>query len=146
ALAAGLLWSALAPKRARHERPERKGLMQLLRDPAVWHVAAMFGIQSFVFYGSSSWVPFELRPYGPGYLSALLRLFNLVGIPLVRVLVALRRPWATARPYYVIAGVLMTAGSGAFALGLGGAWFWVLLLGAGAGMTFTGANALPALL
>ena len=82
----------------------------------------------------------------PGYLSAVLLLFNLVGIPLALILIALRWPWATARPYYSLAGVLMTVGSGAFALGLGGAWFWVLLLGAGTGMTFTGATALPALL
>jgi len=146
ALAAGLLWSALAPRRAGYERPERGSLLQPLGDPAVWHVAVMFGIQSFVYYGSSSWIPFELRPYGPGYLSAVLLLFNLVGIPVALVLVALRRPWATARPFYVIAGVLMTVGSGAFALGLGGAWFWVLLLGIGGAMTFTGVNALPALL
>ena len=146
ALAAGLLWMAFAPRRAEDERPEPGNLPQLLRDPAAWHVAAMFGIQSLVYYGSASWIPFALRPYGPGYLSAVLLLFNLVGIPLAVILVALRWPWATARPYYVLAGVLMTVGSGAFALGLGGAWFWVLLLGAGTGMTFTGATALPALL
>src|SRR5215510_6890305 len=146
ALAAGLLWMALAPGGAGHAQPEAGSVLHVLRDPAAWHVAAMFGIQSLVYYGSASWIPFELRPYGPGYLSAVLLLFNLVGIPLALILVALRWPWATARPYYALAGVLMTVGSGAFALGLGGAWFWVLLLGAGAGMTFTGANALPALL
>lgn len=146
ALAAGLLWMAFAPRRAEDERPGPGNLPQLLRDPAAWHVAAMFGIQSLVYYGSASWIPFALRPYGPGYLSAVLLLFNLVGIPLAVILVALRWPWATARPYYVLAGVLMTVGSGAFSLGLGGAWFWVLLLGAGTGMTFTGATALPALL
>ena len=146
ALAAGLLWMARAPRRGGHEQPEAGSLPQVLRDPAAWHVAAMFGIQSLVYYGSASWIPFELRPYGPGYLSAVLLLFNLVGIPLALILVALRWPWATGRPYYVLAGGLMTVGSGAFALGLGGAWFWVLLLGSGTGMTFTGATALPALL
>jgi MFS transporter, CP family, cyanate transporter len=147
ALAAGLLWLAIAPKEtARQPQPGDEGLLQLVRRPAVWHVAAIFGIQSLVYYGSSSWIPFELRPYGPGYLSAVLLLFNLVGIPLAMVLVALPWPWATARPYYALAGVLMTVGTAAFALGLGGAWFWVMLLGAGTGMTFTGATALPALL
>ena len=146
ALLAGLLWSALAPKRADYERPVPGSLLQPLRNPAAWHVAAMFGIQSFVYYGSASWIPFALRPYGPGYLAVVLLLFNLIGIPLALVLVLLRWPWATNRPFYVVAGVLMTVGSGAFALGLGGAWFWVLLLGTGGGMTFTGANALPALL
>jgi len=151
ALASGLLWLAAAP---RQSGPDLEGpdvgqggsLLRLTRSPAVWHVAAVFGIQSLVYYGSASWIPFELRPYGPGYLSAVLLLFNLVGIPLAMILVALPWPWATARPYYAVAGVLMTVGTGAFALGLGGAWFWVLLLGAGAGMTFTGATALPALL
>ena len=151
ALASGLIWPVVAPKPAAREpeeadAAENGGFLTLTRSVAVWHVAAIFGIQSLVYYGAASWIPFELRPYGPGYLSAVLLLFNLIGIPLAMILVALPWPWATARPYYALAGVLMTAGTGAFALGLGGAWFWVLLLGAGGGMTFTGATALPALL
>lgn len=145
ALAAGLLWVAGTP--GSDGRQQAAGtLSDVVRQRGVWHVAAMFGIQSFVFYGSTSWIPFELRSYGPGYLSAVLLLLNLVGIALGLVLVALPWPWATARRFYVLAGVLMTAGSGAFALGLGGAWFWVLPLGIGTAMTFMGATAMPALL
>jgi MFS transporter, CP family, cyanate transporter len=145
ALAAGLLWVAGTPGSEGREQ-EAGSLSHVLRERAVWHVAAMFGIQSFVFYGSTSWIPFQLRPYGPGYLSAVLLLLNLVGIALGLVLVALPWPWATARRFYVLAGVLTTAGTAAFALGLGGAWFWVLPLGIGTAMTFMGTTAMPALL
>src|SRR5262249_61616314 len=81
ALAAGLLWSALAPRRAGYERPERGSLLQPLGDPAVWHVAVMFGIQSFVYYGSSSWIPFQLPPQCPRRLSPALLLCYLVRSP-----------------------------------------------------------------
>jgi MFS transporter, CP family, cyanate transporter len=145
AVVAGLLWVALAPRTRGFEATEG-GVFWVAREPAMWHVAAMFGIQSLVYYGSSSWIPFELRSSGPGYLSTVLLLLNLVGIPVGMLLVALPWQWATARRFYVLAGCLMTVGTGALALGLGAAWFWVILLGTGTALTFTGATALPALL
>src|SRR5215469_3217525 len=146
ALAVGLLWLAVAPGRAADRQPQPTGLHDLLRDPAVWHVAALFGAQSLVFYAAASWIPFELRGSSAAYLSLVLLLLNLVNVPVMFLLLAMPWPWASSRRFYVVAGGLMTAGSvtlAATATSL--AWLWVVVLGVGTSMTFAGTITLPAL-
>ncbi len=146
AFLAGLLWFALAPGRGADHSPVPGGFRHLVRDPAVWHVAALFGSQSLVYYASATWIPFQLRGYHPGYLTLVLFLLNVVNLPLTIGLVLLRRPWATSRLFYGGAGVLMVTGSTGFMLGLTQlAWLWAALLSAAIGMTFSGATVLPAL-
>jgi MFS transporter, CP family, cyanate transporter len=146
AIAVGVTWLLVAPRRSGDRQPEPVGLRALVRDRAVWHVAALFGAQSLIFYAASSWIPFQLRGYPPGYLSLVLLLLNVINVPVSFVLLALPWPWATSRRFYALAGSLMTAGTVAFALGLTGqAWLWAVVLGVGTAMTFTGTIALPAL-
>lgn len=146
AAAAGLLWLAAAPGRGDAHQPEPSGLRGLLRDRAVWHVAAMFGVQSLTYYGSSSWMPFELRAAGPGQVAVALLALNIVTVPLAMGLATLRWPWARSRLFYAGAGALMVAGASGFVFELTGlAWLWALVLGLGTGMCFTGTSALPAL-
>jgi CP family cyanate transporter-like MFS transporter len=117
-----------------------------VRDPAVWHVAALFGSQSLIFYGASSWIPFQLRGYGPGYLTLVLLLLNVVNTPVTLFLLTLPWAWARSRRYYAAGAVLIAIGTGAFALGLTGlAWLWAPVLGIGTAMTFAGTVTLPAL-
>jgi CP family cyanate transporter-like MFS transporter len=145
ALAAGVLWLVVAPGRDGHQ-PQPGALGELVRDRAVWHVAAMFGVQSLVYYAGASWMPFLLRPAGPAYLSLVLLLFNVVTIPVGFLLMTLRVPWATSRRYYALAGALMTLAAGAFVFGpIGLAWLFAIGLGVATGMTFIGTSALPAL-
>src|SRR5207249_8317099 len=111
-----------------------------------WHVAAMFGIQSLVFYAASSWIPFELRGAGPGELSIAMLALNIVTVPLAITLLAVRWPWARSRLFYAFAGALMVTGATGYAFELTGqAWLWALLIGFGTGLCFTGTSALPAL-
>src|SRR5215467_13726200 len=81
AIAAGLAWLALAPGRSGDHQPQPSGLSRLVRDRAVWHVAALFGAQSLVYYAASSWIPFELRGYSAAYLSVVLLLLNVTNTP-----------------------------------------------------------------
>jgi MFS transporter, CP family, cyanate transporter len=146
ALGVGLVWLAVAPGRAADRQPQPTGLRELLRDHAVWHVAALFGAQSLVFYAASSWIPFELRGSSPAYLSLVLLLLNVVNVPVMFLLLALPWPWATSRRFYVMAGGLMTAGSLALATTATAlAWLWVVVLGMGTAMMFAGTITLPAL-
>jgi CP family cyanate transporter-like MFS transporter len=146
ALAVGLVWLALAPGRAGDRQPQPDALGDLLRDGAVWHVAALFGAQSLVFYAASSWIPFELRGSSAAYLSLVLLLLNVVNVPVMFLLLALPWPWATSRRFYTLSGALMTAGAVTLAAGATGlAWLWVVLLGVGTAMTFAGTITLPAL-
>jgi CP family cyanate transporter-like MFS transporter len=106
----------------------------------------MFGIQSLVYYGSSSWIPFELRAAGPGQLSVTLLALNVITLPLALCLAALRWPWARSRRFYGVAGALMAVGATGFVLQqTATAWLWALLLGFGTGMCLIGTTALPAL-
>ena len=146
ALAAGLLWLAAAPGRGADHQPQASDLGELARDRAVWHVAAMFGIQSLVYYGASSWIPFELRASGPDELSVAMLTLNIVTVPIAMTLMTLRWPWARSRLFYALAGALMVTGVAGYAFELtAAAWLWALLIGLGTGMCFTGSSALPAL-
>ena len=146
AVAVGLAWLLVAPGRAAGGPPQPGGFRELLRDRAVWHVAALFGAQSLIYYAASSWIPFQLRGYPPGYLALVLLLLNVINVPVTFLLLALPWPWASSRRFYGLAGALMTAGTVAFALGqTGQAWLWAAVLGIGTAMTFTGTIALPAL-
>ena len=147
ALVVGLAWLAAAPGRAADRQAQPSGLRELVRDGTVWHVAALFGAQSLIYYAASSWIPFELHGYSPTYLSLVLLLLNVVNVPVMLVLLALPWPWAISRRFYALAGALMTAGAAALAAGATDlAWIWVVVLGVGTAMTFAGTITLPALL
>ncbi|HZU19402.1 MAG TPA: MFS transporter [Candidatus Dormibacteraeota bacterium] len=146
ALATGLVWLVGAPAPGAGRDPEPTGLGSALADPTAWHVAGLFGFQSLVFYGSASWIPFELRGAGPGRLSLVMLLLSLSTPPLGMLLMGLRWPWARSRAFYTVAGLLATLGAAGFALGLTAqAWLWAATLGTGTAMCFLGASALPAL-
>jgi CP family cyanate transporter-like MFS transporter len=118
-----------------------------VRDPRVWHTAALFGTQSLVFYGGATWIPFLLRGYSNDYLALVLFLFQVVSVPLIAILAIIRRPWALSRVWYTTGGLLMAAGSLALMLGLTSlAWLWAPLMGLGSGIVFAGTTTLPAIL
>jgi CP family cyanate transporter-like MFS transporter len=144
-LAAGA-WIWMAPGRGSLHEPLPHGLGRLVRNREVWHVAALFGGQSLVFYGAITWIPFLLRGSSRAYLVLVLFLFQVVSLPLTAILATIQRPWATSRFWYTAGGLLMSVGSLGLMLGLTGlAWLWAPLAGLGTSMVFAGSNALPAL-
>jgi CP family cyanate transporter-like MFS transporter len=147
ALVAGCVWLALAPGRGAPHLPMPHGLGRLVREPQVWHVTSLFGCQSLVFYGVTTWIPFLLRGYTHSYLAVVLFLFQVVSLPLIGALFIIRVSWARSRLWYTSSGLLMTVGSFMLMLGLTDlAWLWALLMGLGAGMMFAGVTALPVIL
>ncbi len=146
ALLAGGAWLLAAPGRSADHQPQPGGFRHLARDPAVWHVATLFGAQSLVYYSAATWIPFQLRSAGPGTVTLVLFLLNAASIPLAVALVGVRLPWARSRIVYLCAGLLMLAGSLGFLVGVVGlAWLWASLLSVGVAVTFTGCTALPPL-
>jgi CP family cyanate transporter-like MFS transporter len=146
ALLVGLAWLVTAPNPGAGHDPEPTGLGDALSDRTAWHVAALFGSQSLVFYGSASWIPFEARHLGPAALSLIMFLLSLGTLPVGTILMGVRWPWARSRAFYVGAGLLTVLGTTGFAVGLvGQAWLWAVALGTGTAMSFLGATALPAL-
>jgi CP family cyanate transporter-like MFS transporter len=123
-LAAGA-WIWMAPGRGSLHEPLPHGLGRLVRNREVWHVAALFGGQSLVFYGAITWIPFLLRGSSRAYLVLVLFLFQVVSLPLTAILATIQRPWATSRFWYTAGGLLMSVGSLGLMLGLTGlAWLW----------------------
>lgn len=145
-LVAGL-WLGLAPGRSTSHEPQPHDLARQLRSREVWHVAALFGGQSLVFYGGVAWIPFLLRGTSPGYLALVLFLFQAVSVPLTVIAATTQLPWATSRWWYVSGGACMVTGTLGFTLGLTSlAWLWAPITGLGNSMVFLGALSLPALL
>jgi MFS transporter, CP family, cyanate transporter len=145
-LAAGV-WIWRAPGRGSIHEPLPHGLGRLVRNRQVWHVAALFGGQSLVFYGGTTWIPFLLQSTSHAYLALVLFLFQVISLPLTAILATIQRPWATSRIWYTTGGLLMSVGSLGLMLGLTGfAWLWAPIAGLGNTMVFAGANSLPALL
>jgi CP family cyanate transporter-like MFS transporter len=145
AIAVGVAWLVLAPGGRDEHQPRPTNLRMVVRDPAVWQVAALFGAQSLVYYGSATWVPFQLHGSSPGYVALVLLLLNVAPLPVGLALVALPWPWAVSRRFYLLAGALVATGAVGFALaGIGLAWLWSASMSIGVAMTFSGANSLPA--
>ncbi len=145
AIAVGVAWLVLAPGGQDDHQPVPSELQAVARDPAAWHVAALFGAQSLIYYGTATWIPFQLRGYGSGYLGLVLLLLNLAPLPVGLLLVVLRWPWALSRRFYALAGALVIVGTLGFATGLTAlAWAWSALISIGVAMTFSGATGLPA--
>jgi CP family cyanate transporter-like MFS transporter len=145
AIAIGLLWLVLAPGSQDDHQPAPSELLAVVRDRAAWQVAALFGAQSLIYYGAATWIPFQLRGYGGGYLALVLLLLNVAPLPVGLLLVALRWPWALSRRFYAVAGALVIIGTLGFAGGLASlAWAWSACISIGVAMTFSGATGLPA--
>jgi CP family cyanate transporter-like MFS transporter len=147
AISVGIVWIWFAPGRGDAHVPTPHGLGRLMRETQVWHVAALFGCQSLVFYGGLTWIPFLLRGYSQDYLALVLFLYQVTAVPITAVLATIHRPWARSRSWYVFGALLMTAGSFGFLSGaMGLAWLWAPLTGVGGAMMFAGVLALPTLL
>lgn len=147
AIVAAGLWLRLGPGRSSPHEPQPHDLGALLRSRQVWHVAALFGGQSLVFYGGVAWIPFLLRGTSAGYLALVLLLFQAVSLPLTVIASTNNRPWATSRWWYVTGGIFMMIGTVGFTLGVTDlAWLWAPITGLGNSMVFLGALSLPAIL
>jgi MFS transporter, CP family, cyanate transporter len=146
ALLAGAAWMLLAPRRP-ETLTQPPHLRSLLHDPGVWHAAGLFAAQSLVYFTATTWLPFLLQPSGRQAVALVLLLMGLSVIISSVGLALLRRPFATSRTFYALAGTL--SGSGAIGLLIGAqdaAWLWAMLLGLGSGLAFTGSMALPPLI
>ncbi len=118
-----------------------------LSDSVLWRVALILGTQSIIYYGCSTWAPFELRGENHAYVSLVLLLLTGSTIPVGILLANVKRPWATSRLLYLTAGSLAVIGSiGLLATPHGWAWAWALVLGSALGMGFSGGMSMASLI
>jgi CP family cyanate transporter-like MFS transporter len=111
----------------------------------VWAIGLLFGLQSWLYYGSTAWLASVYVERGwpaeqAGALFSVMSLASLVSIVLVP---AGARRGFQRRSMLAAAAVSSTTGLLGVALVPGPAILWAVLLGAGLGMTFTLLLTLP---
>ena len=116
-----------------------------LRSRAAWKLAAVFGLQSSLFYGLNAWLPetYVDRGWSQAAGGELIALLNGVGL-VVGFLTALANQRGGSRRVYICAGAAAaTGGTALVATNTPSAWAWAVLLGAATGVLFTTVMTLP---
>lgn len=145
ALAGGLLWSRLTPADA--ISPPPIPLVAALRDPRAWQITALFVFQNLAYFTVSTWIPFLVKDQGAFYASIVYLCLNCFPILPLLALPLLRWNYPLSPTFYVLAGVLTTAGATGMLLGLSNlAWVLALMVGLGCGGAFVAVLTLPPLL
>lgn len=145
ALAGGLLWWRLTP--ADVGSPPAIPLGASLRDPRAWQVTALFVFQNLAYFTVATWIPFLLKGQSAIYTSLVFLSLNCFPILPLLALPLLRWNYPLSTTFYVVAGLLTTAGATGMLLGLAGlAWALALMVGLGCAGAFVAAMTLPPLL
>lgn len=146
ALIAACTWFVFAPRSPRPQG-EAGSLRTAVRDRVLWRAALILGAQTIVYYGSTTWIPFQLRGAGHGYVSLVLLLVTGTTIPVGIILASIKRPWAESPSFYLLTGAIALAASmGLLLTSYQWAWAWAIVLGVALGMGFSGGMSLANLL
>ncbi len=141
----GLRRASSAARKADHGSSSRVMSRLPVHRPIAWVIGVLFGMQSWLYYGTSAWLPsvYIERGWDPsaaGFLLTIMSVGSLSGIVLV--------PWLSRRG--ASRRLLLASAACASATALLGvalvpdpALLWTLLLGAGIGVTFTLVLTLP---
>ena len=127
-------------------RPRGLGLPHLpLRSPVVWTIGLMFGLQSWLYYGSGAWLPsvYVEGGWDPALAAALMTVSNMAAIVGSLSAPALSRRGLARRTLLAAdatAALVALVGVAAFP---GPGFLWAICLGGGLGMMLSLALTLP---
>jgi MFS transporter, CP family, cyanate transporter len=145
ALAGALLWARFAPTDA--ATPPSIPMAAALRDPRAWQIAALFVFQNLAYFTVATWIPFLVKDQGALSASIVFLCLNCFPILPLLALPFLRWNYPLSTTFYVLAGLLTTAGAAGMMLGHGNlAWALALMVGLGCGGAFVAVVTLPPLL
>ena len=124
-------------------KPERPQLP--LRRPIAWAIGILFGLQSWLYYGTTAWLAnvYVERGWDPAAAAGLLTLVNVASLAAIVLVPWLSGRGTTRRTLLVAASVAASVGLAGITLLADGAILWAVLVGAGLGMTFTLVLTLP---
>ncbi len=131
---------------AAHRRPRSLELPRLpVRRPIVWAIGLLFGLQSWLYYGTTAWLAsiYIERGWDAGSAAVLLSVVSLASLGAIVVAPAGARRGISRRTMLTTAAVSSTVGLAGVALLPAPALVWAIFLGAGLGMTFTLLLTLP---
>jgi CP family cyanate transporter-like MFS transporter len=127
-------------------RARRLALPRLpLGRPVAWAIGLLFGLQSWLYYGTTAWLAnvYVERGWSAVAAAGLLTLVNLASLGAIVVVPWLSRRGASRRTLLAASAVLAMAGLGGVTLVPGPAVAWAVIEGLGLGMTFTLVLTLP---
>lgn len=140
-----LLWVRFTPRD--HNAAPPADLVRVLRDPRVWHVAALFTFQNLVFYTVATWLPFLLTGHSAADIATTFLFLNFIPILPIFALSFVRWQYALSTWFYVVSGVLAVIGASGLVLGMTDLVRpLVFVLGLGCAAAFIGSLALPPLM
>ena len=144
-LGLGAAWLALSAGSGRPVRGAAASVRLPVASRVAWLVAAVFGMQSLVYYGVTTWLPdvYVERGWSEQRAGLLLAVVHGLGIPAGFVV-----PWFAdrlggRRRYVAAAAATMLIGVLGVQFVEGGAWLWAVLLGVAQGVGFSLVLTLP---
>lgn len=116
------------------------------RRPVAWAIGLLFGMQSWLYYGTTAWLVSAYVEYGwaPGSAALLLAIVSALSLVAIVIVPYASRRGASRRSLLVVASVAATTALGGVVVVPGPGIAWAAILGVGLGMTFTLVLALPA--
>ena len=136
-------WLVLTP--AVRERVQPRPPRMPWGRGVVWALAAVFALQSIVYYGLVAWMPdsFQERGWSAGAAGALVGVMSVAALPSGLLVPYLADRGGSRRQWLALcAGALLVAALGIATLP-GGGWAWAALAGLGIGASFPMTLTLP---
>lgn len=144
ALLAGL-WLWLTRREAPHVRPEAGPVRLPWRNGLAWHLVAVFGVMSSIFYGLNSWLPdaYVERGWSEEGAGGLAGALNVAALSTTLLVPWLADRYGSRRIYLASLALLFVVGTGGLAAVPAGAWVWAAVVGVGVGGLFPLVMTLP---
>ncbi len=115
------------------------------RRPVAWAIGLLFGMQSWLYYGTTAWIAavYVERGWDPVAAGGLLTLMNVTSLGTIMGVPWLSGRGATRRTLLGSSAVTAAVGLAGITLGSGPAPLWAAAIGLALGMTFTLVLTLP---
>jgi CP family cyanate transporter-like MFS transporter len=128
---------------ARSRRPELPRLP--VHRPVAWAIGLLFGLQSWLYYGTTAWLAsiYIERGWPPADAAVLLSVVSLSSLTAIVMAPAGARRGLSRRSMLVTSATAATLGLAGVAVVPGLAFVWAVVLGGGLGLTFTLLLTLP---
>ncbi len=115
------------------------------RRPVAWAIGILFGLQSWLYYGTTAWIAnvYVERRWDPAAAAGLLSVMNVVSLAAIIGVPALSARGASRRTLLAASAAIGAAGLLGITVPAEPAVLWASMIGLGLGMTFTLVLTLP---
>ncbi len=140
-----VLWLAVTHREPSHVRPETRPVRLPWRNGLAWHLVAVFGFMSSIFYGLNAWLPdaYVERGWTEEGAGGLVGALNVAALSTTLLVPWLADRHGSRRLYLSSLALLFVVGTVGLAAVPEGAWAWATVVGVGVGGLFPLVMTLP---